>query len=144
MRDLSVKRPQLNFLIDLVAFAAFVFMAATGVLLVYTLPPGSGRWSAVWGLTRHQWGDVHLWLAIVFLAVVALHLVLHWRWILSMMKGGAHRPPGWRLVLGAVSLVLIVALALAPFVTGSSEVTGDQRPGHGVLRHQGPEPVLVD
>ena len=115
-----MKKPQLNFLIDVLAFAAFVFMAATGVLLVYTLPPGSGRWATVWGLSRHQWGDVHLWLAILFLLVLALHLVLHWRWILTMMKGGAHRAPGWRPVLGLVSALLIIALAAAPFITGSS------------------------
>ncbi|MBD3617920.1 MAG: DUF4405 domain-containing protein [Gammaproteobacteria bacterium] len=113
-----MKKPRINFLVDIAAFAAFVFMAATGVLLVYTLPPGSGRWATVWGLSRHQWGDVHLWLAVIFLAIVALHVVLHWRWLASMMKGGAHQAPGWRLVLGLVSLLLIIALAVAPFVTG--------------------------
>lgn len=139
-----MKKPQLNFVIDVVAFAAFVFMAATGVLLVYTLPPGSGRWSSVWGLSRHQWGDIHLWLAIIFLAVVALHLILHWRWIVSMMKGGAHAPPGWRLVMGAASLVLIVALAVAPFITGSTTLENDLRPGQGPARHQAPQPVLAE
>ena len=133
-----MKKPKLNFVIDLAAFAAFVFMAATGVLLVYTLPPGSGRWATVWGMSRHQWGDVHLWLAVLFLAIVSLHLFLHWRWVVSMMKGGAHRPPGWRLVLGLVSLLLIVALAVAPFVTGVTETATTERPGLGIHRQAPP------
>ncbi|MDX5375607.1 MAG: DUF4405 domain-containing protein [Gammaproteobacteria bacterium] len=126
-----MKKPRINFLVDLAAFAAFVFMAATGVLLVYTLPPGSGRWATVWGLSRHQWGDVHLWLAVIFLAIVALHVVLHWRWLASMMKGGAHQAPGWRLVLGVVSLLLIIALAVAPFVTGVDAGSTLELRGHG-------------
>lgn len=130
-----MKKSGLNFMIDVAAFAAFVFMAATGVLLVYMLPPGSGRWVSVWGLTRHQWGDVHLWLAIIFLCVVSLHLVLHGRWIITMLRGGAHAAPGWRPLLGLVSLVLILLLAAAPFITGSSQVPTDTRPGGGAQRH---------
>ncbi|HDP90046.1 MAG TPA: DUF4405 domain-containing protein [Thioalkalivibrio sp.] len=129
-----MKKPRLNFLVDVAAFAAFVFMASTGVLLVYSLPPGSGRWVTVWGLTRHQWGDIHLWLAVVFLVILALHVVLHWRWIASMFRGGAHEAPGWRLVLGVVSVVLIIALAIAPFVTGVDAAAGDPRPGQGGQR----------
>ena len=43
------------------AFAGFVLLITTGVLMRYVLPPGSGRRAAIWGLDRHGWGDLHFW-----------------------------------------------------------------------------------
>lgn len=58
------------------------FMAATGCLLAYRLPPGSrgGGGLTAWGWSRHQWGDLHMWNSYVFLSLSILHLALHWRW----------------------------------------------------------------
>ena len=50
-----MKRTTQNFVIDTVAFAGFVFLTATGVLVRYVLPPGSGHHTTVWGLDRHEW-----------------------------------------------------------------------------------------
>ena len=72
-----MKRANLNFLVDAVALIAFVLLAATGVLVRYVLPPGSGHFSALWGMDRHQWGQVHFWIAVVLMASLGLHLFLH-------------------------------------------------------------------
>ena len=39
-----MKRVKLNFIVDFVAFAGFVVLTTTGVLMRYTLPPGSGHY----------------------------------------------------------------------------------------------------
>jgi len=67
-----MRRPTLNLLVDTTAFVGFVLLVSTGVLVRYVLPPGSGGRALVWGLDRHAWGAVHLWVAAVFLAVLAI------------------------------------------------------------------------
>ncbi|MCZ6719320.1 MAG: hypothetical protein O6944_09250 [Gammaproteobacteria bacterium] len=34
-------------IIDVLAFVGFLFLASTGILLHYILPPGSGRWAEI-------------------------------------------------------------------------------------------------
>jgi hypothetical protein len=95
-----MKRTTLNFVVDLIAFANLLLLATTGTILKWVLPPGSGgggggrgygfrggrgagtgQVQQLLGLGRHDWGDIHFVLALLFVLVVLLHLVLHWTWI---------------------------------------------------------------
>jgi uncharacterized membrane protein HdeD (DUF308 family) len=111
-----MRRPVWNLVVDAVAFAAFVLLTATGVLMRYALPPGSGRHTTVWDLDRHGWGALHFAIAVVFLAALAVHLVLHWRWIANAIRGRPREGSGWRMALGLIGLLALLALAAAPFV----------------------------
>jgi hypothetical protein len=126
----TMKKPSLNLIVDMAAFAGFVFLTTTGVLMRYVLPPGSGRFVRVFGLDRHDWGDIHYWVAVVFFAILALHLVLHWKWIVSVVRGrkaeGSH---GWRVSLAIVGLLALMAIATAP-VVAPVEQTGAPGRGH--------------
>lgn len=53
-------------IIDLLSFVTLVAMMSTGALLEFTLPTHSGSLS-VWGMTRHEWGDLHSNISLVFL-----------------------------------------------------------------------------
>lgn len=126
-----MRRPTLNFLVDAIAFVGFVFLVSTGVLMRYVLPPGSGRRSLVWGLDRHDWGALHFWIAATFLAVLAFHLVLHGRWILSVVRGRPHQGSGARVALGLVGLLAILALGVAPLVSPVERIEqAGSGPGH--------------
>jgi hypothetical protein len=129
-----MKRTTLNLSVDA---AAFVVLASTGVLVRYVLPPGSGRRSQVWGLDRHEWGTIHFWIAAAFLAVLAIHLVLHWRWITAVIAGKRSDASGARFGLGAVGLLAVVALAFAPLVSPVERVAPDLR-GGSVRSEPGP------
>ena len=126
-----MRRPTLNLLIDAAAFVGFVFLVSTGVLMRYVLPPGSGRRTAVWGLDRHDWGTLHFWIAAVFLAVLAFHLVLHGKWILSVLRGRPRQGSGGRVALGLVGLLAVLALAAAPLVSPVQQ-TGQTGPNRGL------------
>jgi hypothetical protein len=79
-----VRRANLNFLVDALAFLAFVLLAATDLLLQFVLPSDSGRMigegigehagarpvTVLWGPTRHEWGTVHLWIAVALMAAL--------------------------------------------------------------------------
>ena len=83
----------------------------------YILPPGSGRYSTIWGLDRHEWGDIHFLISVTFFAVLALHLVQHWRWIVNVITGRPRDDSGFRVGLGIVGLVAVIALSISPLLT---------------------------
>jgi hypothetical protein len=112
-----MKRPNANFIVDFLGFAGFVLLTATGVLMRYLLPPGSGHSTTIWALDRHEWGSIHFWIAIAFFAVLAFHLFLHWRWIVTLMSGRPREGSGGRVALGTVGLAALLALAIAPFLS---------------------------
>ena len=110
-----MKSSTLKFLIDSIAFVAFVLLASTGLLMRYVLPPGSGRFRALWGMDRHEWGQVHFWIAVAMLAAIALHLVLNWKWVVCMVRGQRPEGSGLRVALAFAGLAGLVVLAAAPF-----------------------------
>lgn len=138
-----MNKNRMNLLIDLLAYCAFAGLAATGLLLAYRLPSGSGA-AAVLGLTRHEWGSVHFYLAAGLLVLMIAHVVLHWRWVTNtfgaLLAARAPRRPGAGLggtlallALGAVTAVLLAAPWLLA-VEGAGSRRGE---GRGRAAHQG-------
>lgn len=119
-----MSRSTLILLIDIAAFIGFVFLTTTGILLHYLLPPGSGRWSEIWSLSRHDWGAIHFWVSVGFFSVLSLHLILHWRVVFGLLKGHKPEQSGWRAVLGLVALIAVLILAVAPLF-GAKQVSDD-------------------
>lgn len=98
---------------NLALWLVFSFLTGTGLLLKVRLPPGSrgGRGLSVWGLSRHEWGDLHFWAAVLMGALVILHFALNWTW---MRKIAASRQ-SWRLAAGfALGLILMVLFLFLP------------------------------
>ncbi len=94
-----MKRSSLNFIVDLVGFINLLALAFTGFIMKYILPPGTGGLGRqlhdgrgrehiedFWSMTRHEWGAVHFYLAVLFLALMTLHIILHWNWIKCYFK----------------------------------------------------------
>lgn len=122
-----MKRSNLNLIIDIIAFAGFVALTTTGVLMRYLLPPGSGRFSTIWGLDRHEWGGIHFWLSIIFFSILALHLILHWRWLFCTITGRPKEGSGLRLGLGIVGLLTVIALSMAPLLAPIENKTNSKK-----------------
>lgn len=132
-----MKRPQVNAWVDAAAFVAFALLVGTGLLLEFRLPPGSGdlhAWSGgrraaarevltVWDLTRHQWGTIHFWIAAALMTLLAVHLALHWKWIVCTVSGKAGQWKSPRLALGALALLLTLLAAAAPFFSRVNKAT---------------------
>jgi hypothetical protein len=133
-----MRKVNADFLVDTMAFAAFVLLAASGVLLRYLLPPGSGHFNALWGMDRHEWGRIHFWIAVAMTGALALHLVLHWRWIVSVVKGRPRDASGMRVALAIVGLLALAGLAAAPFFA-DIEQTGE--PPHRMRSDQPASPA---
>jgi len=129
--------------LDGLSFAGFVFLVATGCVLHFVLPPGSGRLvgertgfraaqkptSLLWGMTAHRWGSLHYWIAVVFMAVLAVHLLLHGRFLICLVKGRPSRASPIRAGLGVVGALFFFALAAAPFFSPKAMVERRQLQG---------------
>lgn len=93
----GVRRSILVTAADVTAYITCLFLVTTGWLIHSSFPHGRGAGGAgrgmggarpeIWGLTRHQWGDVHFWISVLFLAAIALHLLLHLNWIRVSLGG---------------------------------------------------------
>ena len=94
-----MRRATVNFIVDLVAFLSLLALAFTGFIMKYILPPGSGgrgrgfrggrgtgEIEDFWSMTRHEWGDIHFYLAVLFAALMVIHIILHWTWIKNYFK----------------------------------------------------------
>lgn len=98
-------------------------MLSTGILLKFTLPPRSGG-NEVWGLTRHDWGNIHYYFSVVFLLFMSAHLVVHAKFIKSVIIGKAQTEKYYRIAIGILGVIALIALAFAPV---ASPVTDTQR-----------------
>ena len=84
-----------NWLIDVVLFIGAFFASVTGVYFLF-LPVGGyqGGRNPLYGITilfdRHTWDDLHTWFGILMIVAAIVHLVLHWNWIVSMIKRITH------------------------------------------------------
>jgi hypothetical protein len=96
-----MKRNTINFVIDSISLIFLLGLAVSGMILRYAVPGGQGQghgWrggrqplneqfsNQFWSLSRHDWRDLHFWIAIVFVAIMGVHILMHWNWIKSYFK----------------------------------------------------------
>ena len=79
-------------------FILTAFEVLSGCVIWLILPRGagdlyqtmSGVGRTFWGLQRDVWVDLHAWVAILMVAIIVIHLIMHWRWIINMTQGKMH------------------------------------------------------
>jgi len=78
---------------SLTALLAFTLLMITSVIL-YIVPHGRvAYWSnwQLWGLSKDQWGNIHINTGILFLIAGFLHIFYNWQPILSYLKNQARQ-----------------------------------------------------
>ncbi len=98
-----MRRTVMNFWLNIIIFIVFIGMTFTGVLLL-GVPYGFG--GTILGLARHDWGDLHWVLSLLFVVLTMIHLALHWSWTTASFKK--------RLGMGpkALAIVLVVMVLI--------------------------------
>lgn len=80
-----------NWLIDAILFLGAVVSTITGIYFLF-LPVGGyqGGRNPLYGVkilfVRETWDDLHTWFGIVMIVAAAVHIVVHWNWIINMTK----------------------------------------------------------
>jgi hypothetical protein len=81
-----MKKAWMCFGIDLSMFGCVTILGVSGMVQRWVLPPGQGGRRGLGhetflGLTRHEFGDLHFFIAALLVGLIAVHIILHWSWI---------------------------------------------------------------
>jgi hypothetical protein len=94
-----MNKAKLNYWLDAVIGIAFLISAVTGLAFLLM---GSGGYqggrnpsfqTALLGVSRDTWSDLHTLSSIVMIVGVLVHMVFHWRWIICMTQKVLPAPP---------------------------------------------------
>ena len=133
-----MKKSKLNLIIDALLLLCLAAIAGIGFLIKYVLVPGYQRWEIYgrnvslffWRLDRHQWGTIHYIIGIVFLALLVLHIVLHWQMIVGIYRRLIpNRFARW--ITALILLVVTVLLLAFPYLVKPEVVEQGGGQGHG-------------
>ncbi|GMV96218.1 MAG: hypothetical protein AMXMBFR83_05860 [Phycisphaerae bacterium] len=146
-----MRRSTLNFIVDGLSLIVMLGLAWTGVVMRFLLPPGTGGRGGglrltLWGWGRHDWGNIHFWMAIAIAALLLIHVVLHWTWLYRMARqtagedGGGSGRSGRGIAWG-VALLALVAAGLAGTAVFGPRWVVSARPGgsHALAGHFNPD-----
>jgi len=123
-------RTRNNWLVDVGLFTSAVIAALSGIYFLF-LPVGGyqGGRNPWYGVTilfsRKTWDDLHTWGGIAMIAIVVIHLSLHWSWVVNMLKRVVKELLGqcgcmnWR---GRFNLVINVIVAFSFLLVAISGV----------------------
>jgi ABC-type Fe3+-siderophore transport system permease subunit len=78
---------------SLTATLSFILTVTTSIIL-YIVPQGRvAYWSdwRMWGLTKTQWGDVHINVGLLFLLALFLHIYYNWKPLMAYLKDRSKR-----------------------------------------------------
>ena len=91
----AMKKARMNAIVDLLALVLLVPTMFSGVVTLWILPSGGLGYRGgtgllqeayFWGLSRQEWRDIHDLFGMVFFLVMAVHLILHWRYFRNIHK----------------------------------------------------------
>ena len=78
---------------SLTAALSFLLMVLTSIVL-YIVPHGRVAYWAdwrLWGLTKSDWGNIHINLGLLFLIALFLHIYYNWKPLVSYLKDKSKR-----------------------------------------------------
>ncbi len=73
-------------LVNVVSFILFSILTVTGLTNWLLLPRGYQATGGFLITLRHSLREVHEWTAALFIVVVLVHLILHWKYITTNLK----------------------------------------------------------
>ncbi|MBL0712303.1 MAG: DUF4405 domain-containing protein [Desulfosarcina sp.] len=101
--------------VSLTAALAFVVMLLTSVVL-YIVPQGRVAYWADWrlaGLSKTQWGEIHINTGLLFLVALGLHVYYNWKPLTLYLKDRARR---WKVLTPEFNLATVL---VAVFIGGT-------------------------
>jgi hypothetical protein len=135
---------------SLTASLSFVLMVITSVVL-YIVPQGRVAYWADWhllGLTKTDWGNIHINLGVLFLISLFLHIYYNWKALISYLKNKTKQikvfTPDFNLALAITLAVAAGTYVMAPpfswvmllndhFKDSGAEKYGEPPYGHAEL-----------
>ena len=136
-----MKKSKVNLVIDGLLLVCMSAIVGIGLLMRNVLVPGYKRWEIYnsnvelyfWRLDRHQWGTIHFIAGLVFLALLILHIALHWSMIVGIYRKLIPNVTA-RWITVIILLALTIALAFFSYTVHPVVHEGGHRAGVGQHR----------
>jgi len=80
------RRSSKLWVVNLISFILFIILCITGLLNWLVLPRGYQARGSFLVSLRHFCIALHEWVALIFMIVIAIHIILHWPYIKSNLK----------------------------------------------------------
>jgi hypothetical protein len=106
----TVKKNTLKYVIDVAMFVDLCSVTMIGLLLGFVIPKGVASDKYFLGLHRHEWGDIHLFLSLFFVALLVCHVWFNWKWVANTTQNFFGE--NWQKVLMAFSAGWIAVLLI--------------------------------
>ena len=114
-KENNLKKNTLKYFINILLFIDITSTVVLGLFLGFVIPKGQGHLAQKYflGLHRHDWGDIHLYLALLLLPLLFCHVWFNWTWVVQSTKRylGDH----WKNFLWTVSFAWIIVLIVGWF-----------------------------
>ncbi len=134
-----MNRNTLNFIIDTLLLVAMAISVFTGLLLAFAIAKGHGAPDAakyLWGLHRHEWGDIHTVFTVAMSVLMVAHLALH----MGFYRDGFRRYIGMGAALAVIATLALTVGTLAI----SMALVPKGKYDHGDGRHHAAHPPAHD
>lgn len=73
-------------IVNVISFILFIILCGTGLINWLVLPRGYEARGGFLVSLRHFLTDFHGWIALIFMVVIAVHIILHWSYIKNNLK----------------------------------------------------------
>lgn len=118
-----LKKTTLNFIINALMLFCMCAIAGTGFLIKYTLVSGQEQMIkygnkvqlSLFGMERHEWGAIHLTIGYILIGLLLLHIILHWKVIISVYKKLSQKKPAIKFI-SIVFIAISFLFIIIPFV----------------------------
>ncbi len=98
---------------SLTSSVAFLLMLLTSIIL-YIVPQGRVAYWAdwrLWGLSKTDWGNIHINLGLLFLIALSLHIYYNWKPLISYLKNKAKEIKVFTPDFNIAFLIVVVFIA---------------------------------
>ena len=101
-----MRKPTLNFIINALMLFCMCAIIGIGFLIKYTLVSGQEQIIkygnkvelSLFGMDRHEWGAIHLIVGYILIGLLLLHIILHWKVIISVYKRLLQKKPAIKFI----------------------------------------------
>ncbi len=99
-------------LTSLTVSLAFILMVLTSIVL-YIVPQGRVAYWAdwrLWGLTKTDWGNIHINMGLLFLIALFLHIYYNWKPLMSYLKNKAKQMKVFTPEFNVALVIMVVSI----------------------------------
>jgi hypothetical protein len=117
-------KAKLDLIIDAIMLVALAAMTGIGLLIKYVLISGQDQWIKFGqkydlrflDLDRHDWGSIHLIVGFIFLGLLFIHIILHWKLLMYLLKGVFKNISARRIGILLFFLFILLLISFPVFV----------------------------